>query len=195
MTLILTSCSKKVSIMIEQNEPVVKEKDITIHNDSLENIKIENNHPVVLIEPENQKSSPDPLLEAEYNASDAGKAILEIGRKMVFEEKTIVKGSCWDYINEVFKRAGYGTNKTIVFKSVKSGPYADISQIKPGDWLYYINYSYYGVEHSGIFVYWKDYENKIGVTLSYGGEKRNEPGRYREYDLKSVYYITRPGTN
>ena len=112
---------------------------------------------------------------------------------MVINEKEIVKGSCWDYINEVFIRAGYGTDKKIVYKSQKTGPYVDISEIKPGDWLYYINHSYNGIEHSGIFVYWKDYKNKIGVTLSYGGEHRNEPGRYREYDLRSVYYITRPG--
>lgn len=135
----------------------------------------------------------DPILNAEKDASNAGKAVLAVGRKMVFKEKAIVKGSCWDYINEVYKRAGYGTNKKIVFKSKKSGPYVNISKIQPGDWLYYVNHSYGGVEHSGIFVYWKDYKKKIGVTLSYGGESRNEPGRYREYDLRSVYYITRPG--
>ena len=99
-------------------------------------------------------------------ATTAGKTILEIGRKMVFEEKTIVKGSCWDYIFEVYKRAGYATKKLTVFKSKKSGPYVDISKIQPGDWLYYVNHSYGGVEHSGIFIYWKDYKNKIGVTLS-----------------------------
>ncbi len=138
-------------------------------------------------------SSKDPIILAEKNADVAGKAILEVGRKMALKEKTIVKGSCWDYINEVYKRAGYGTNKKVVYKSKKKGPYVNISKIKPGDWLYYINHSYHGVEHSGIFVYWKDYNKKIGVTLSYGGESRNEPGRYREYDLKSVYYITRAG--
>ncbi len=193
--LIASSCSKKITVMIEHDEPIVHKKVVTDQKDTLKNVKIENNQPIVPIEPDIQTTSPDPLLQAEYHASAPGKAILEIGRKMVFDEKVIVRGSCWDYINEVYKRAGYGSDKTIIFKSVKSGPYADIGEIQPGDWLYYINYSYYGVEHSGIFVYWKDYDNKIGVTLSYGGEKRNEPGRYREYDLKSVYYITRPGSN
>lgn len=141
----------------------------------------------------NDKSGSDPILKAEKNTSEAGKSVLKIGRKMALEEKIIFKGSCWNYINEVFKRAGYGTNKKVVYKSKKSGPYVDISKIQPGDWLYYVNHSYGGVEHSGIFVYWKDYKNKIGVTLSYGGESRNEPGRYRSYDLRSVYYITRPG--
>ena len=133
------------------------------------------------------------IISAENKADIAGKAILKTGRKMAVIDKTIIKGSCWDYINAVYKKAGYGTNKKIVYKSKKSGPYADVSKIKPGDWIYYVNHSYGGVEHSGIFVYWKDYKKKIGVTLSYGGEKRNEPGRYLPYDLKSVYYITRAG--
>ncbi len=135
----------------------------------------------------------DPIKYAEKSATPAGRAVLATGRKMALVQKTIVRGSCWDYINEVYKRAGYGTNKKVVFKSKKSGPYAKVSMIQPGDWIYYINYSYHKVEHSGIFVYWKDYKKKIGVTLSYGGERRKEPGRYREYDLRSVYYITRPG--
>ena len=135
----------------------------------------------------------NPIVNAENNTSTAGKAVLETGRKMAQIEKTIVKGSCWDYIYEVFKRAGYGTNKTIVYKGKIGGPFVDASLIQPGDWLYYVNYSYGGVGHSGIFVYWENYEKRIGVTLSYGGEMRNEPGRYRSYDLKSVYYITRPG--
>ena len=166
--LIISSCSRKV-VKVVENRKVVDNK--------------------------NDKSGSDPILNAEKNTSEGGKAVLEIGRKMALKDKTIVKGSCWDYINEVYKRAGYGTNKKVVYKSKKSGPYVNISKIQPGDWIYYVNYSYGGVEHSGIFVYWKDYKNKIGVTLSYGGESRNEPGRYRSYDLKSVYYITRAGTN
>ncbi len=153
-------------------------------------IESEPEKPMELIKPKNTE---DPIILAEMDAADAGKKVLEIGRGMALDEKTIVKGSCWDYINEVYRRAGYQTEKTVVFKSPKSGPYADVSIIKPGDWIYYVNYSYNMVEHSGIFVYWEDFDNKIGVTLSYGGEHRNEPGRYRSYDLKSVYYITRPG--
>jgi len=166
--LIVSSCSRKVIKVVEDNKVVTDNKN-------------------------KNKPDPDPIIEAENNTSEAGKAVLKIGRKMALEEKVIFKGSCWNYINEVFKRAGYGTNKKVVYKSVKKGPYVDISKIQPGDWLYYVNHSYGGVEHSGIFVYWKDYKNKIGVTLSYGGEHRNEPGRYRSYDLRSVYYITRPG--
>ncbi|MFN8258475.1 MAG: hypothetical protein U0W24_22495 [Bacteroidales bacterium] len=173
----LNACSKKAYVGVNQD------KKIKVTKDAGNKVKVGTS----------KQPTVDPIVEAENNTTDAGKAVLEVGRKMVFEEKAIIKGACWDYINEVFNRAGYGTNKKAIFKSKKSGPYADINIIKPGDWLYYINYSYGGIEHSGIFVYWKDFENKIGVTLSYGGEKRNEPGRYLEYDLKSVYYITRPG--
>lgn len=192
---ITSSCSKKMIAVIDQNTVNVESEQI-MHPQIISDTDVHENNPLIeYIEPVSidPGPNPDPLLQAENEASEAGKSVLKIGRKMVYEEKTIVRGSCWDYINEVFIRAGYGTDKTIVFKSDKKGPYVDVSEIKPGDWLYHINYSYYGIEHSGIFVYWKDFENKIGVTLSYAGEKKNEPGRYREYDLKSVYYITRPG--
>ncbi len=129
------------------------------------------------------------IKKAEKEADVAGKSILETGRQMAFKEKVIIKGSCWNWVNECFKRAGYGTNKHIPFKSKKNGPYVDIDKIKPGDWIYYINYSYNKIEHSGIFIYWVDKKKKIGVTLSYGGEHIKEPGRYREYLLKDVYYI------
>ncbi len=140
-----------------------------------------------------KKDATDPKLVAEKNATPEGKAVLETGRKMALEEKVIIKGGCWNWVNECFKRAGYGTDRHIAYKSKKSGPYVDINEIQAGDWLYYVNHSYGGVEHSGIFVYWVDKAKKIGVTLSYGGEYRQEPGRYREYLLKDVYYITRPG--
>lgn len=133
------------------------------------------------------------LKKAEKEADEAGREILETGRKMALEEKVIIKGSCWNWVNECFKRAGYETDKYIAYKSKKTGPYVDIDKIKPGDWIYYINYSYNKIEHSGIFVHWVDKKKKIAVTLSYGGEHRKEPGRYREYLLKDVYYITRAG--
>ena len=76
-------------------------------------------------------------------------------------------------------------------KGKKSGPYVKSSQIEAGDWLYYINHSYNDVEHSGIFVYWVDYKKKIGMILSYGGERRKMPGRYLPYDLTHVYNIIR----
>jgi hypothetical protein len=171
LSIIFTSCSRKI---------------VKIVNDDLYNEEV--------VEKEKEKKRPsDPIEGAEFDATPSGKKVLSIGRTMVYDEKKIVKGSCWDYIHEVYNRAGYPiADRKTVFKSKKKGPYADIDMIQPGDWLYYINHSYHGVEHSGIFVYWKDKKNKIGVTLSYGGQNRNEPGRYKEYDLRSVYNIMRP---
>ncbi len=132
------------------------------------------------------------IVKAEKKALSAGKKILAQGRKMVFKYKTIIKGSCWNYVNEVYNRSGYPNSKRqIIFKSKKRGPYVNLNKIQAGDWLYYINHSYNGVEHSGIFVYWVDYRRKIGMILSYAGGGRKEVGRYLSYDLKNVYYITR----
>lgn len=133
------------------------------------------------------------LLKAEKNADQRGQRILQVGRKMALETKEIVRGSCWDYINTVYNRAGYPQAKRqYVLKGKKNtGPYAKASQIHPGDWLYYINHSYNRVEHSGIFVRWVDKPKKIAQILSYGGERRNKPGRYRNYDLSNVYTIIR----
>lgn len=136
----------------------------------------------------------DPILIAEKEASKGGKDILEKGRKMALVDKVILPGSCWNWINTVYNDAGHpnknGKRKT-VFKSKKSGPYVKSSLIEPGDWLYYINHSYNDVEHSGIFVYWVDYKKKTGMILSYGGESRKQPGRYKPYDLTHVYNIIR----
>jgi hypothetical protein len=133
------------------------------------------------------------IKQAEKEADKPGKAVLETGRKMVLEDKAIVTGSCWTWVNECFIRAGYGANRYIAFKSKKAGPYIDVDEIKPGDWLYFVNHSYRRIGHSGIFVYWVDKDKKIGVTMSYRGRNKQEPGRYKKYLLKDVYYITRPG--
>ena len=113
---------------------------------------------------------------------------------MTLIDKVIIPGGCWDYANEVYNRAGYPNQprkRQTIFKSSKSGPYANISLIQPGDFLYYINHSYGDIEHSAIFVDWVDYNNKQALMLSYGGENRYEPARYLPYDLSSVYRIIR----
>jgi len=138
------------------------------------------------------------ILIAEKNASKGGKDILSKGRKMALIDKVILPGSCWNWINTVFNNSGHPNNKSkrqTIFKSKKSGPYVKSSQIEAGDWLYYINHSYNDIEHSGIFVYWIDYKKKIGMILSYGGEKRKKPGRYLPYDLTHVYNIIRATSN
>jgi hypothetical protein len=132
------------------------------------------------------------LNQAEERASPSGKSILSTGRTMI-EKRQIVKGSCWDYANKVYNNAGYPPSERVTpLKSKIKGPYADLSRLSPGDWLYFINYSFKEIDHSGIFVEWTDYESKRAVVLSYVGGRKKKPGNYKIYDLKHVYYIIRP---
>ena len=134
------------------------------------------------------------LSQGEKQASPAGRKVLETGRKMTLDDKVIIPGGCWGYADAVYKKAGFESKKRKrVFNSKKKGgPYATTDQVQPGDWLYHINHGYKGVEHSSIFVAWIDEKKKIGLMLSYGGEHRKEPARYRAYDLRSIYQIHRP---
>lgn len=133
-----------------------------------------------------------PLLSnAESQSSMAAREVISTARKMALNERTIIQGGCWDYLNEVFKRAGVA--RDTIHKGVyRQGPYADSHDIEVGDWLYYINHGYNGVEHSGLFVGWVDESAKQALILSYAGESRREPARYRVYDLSNVYQIMRP---
>lgn len=136
------------------------------------------------------------LKEAEQRANETGRKILVAGRQMAVEKEEVVRGSCWDFIHAVYNRAGYPNDRTsrvTVFKGTKEkGPYANTRLIQPGDWLYYVNHSYNGIEHSGIFVKWLDPASRNALVLSYGGEKRNETARYLPFDLSNVYNIIRP---
>lgn len=133
-----------------------------------------------------------PLLSsAEMQSSMAAREVVSTARKMALNERAIIKGGCWDYLNAVFKRAGV-TRDTIHKGTYAQGPYANSGEIEVGDWLYYINHGYNGVEHSGLFVGWVDERAKQALILSYAGENRREPARYRVYDLSNVYQIMRP---
>lgn len=133
-----------------------------------------------------------PLLSnAESQSSMAARGVISTARAMALNERTIIQGGCWDYLNAVFKRAGVSRD-TLHKGTYKQGPYANSSEIEIGDWLYYINHGYNGVEHSGLFVGWVDESAKQALILSYAGENRREPARYRVYDLSNVYQIMRP---
>jgi hypothetical protein len=134
------------------------------------------------------------LLEAENKASPPARKVLATGREMALVTGDVIAGSCWDYANAVFDRAGFprkGKRETIL--NGKKGEPLSISfnAIQPGDFLSYINHSYNDIEHSAIFVDWLDFDKKIGLMLSYAGQKRSEPARYKPYDLSDVYYIAR----
>ncbi|SNT70709.1 hypothetical protein SAMN04488491_1890 [Psychrobacter sp. LV10R520-6] len=133
-----------------------------------------------------------PLLSrAETQSSTAAREVISTARAMALNERTIIQGGCWDYLNAVFNRAGV-TRDTVHKGAYSQGPYANSSEIEVGDWLYYINHGYNGVEHSGLFVGWVDEADKQALILSYAGESRREPARYRVYDLSNVYQIMRP---
>lgn len=133
-----------------------------------------------------------PLLSsAETQSSMAAREVVSTARKMALNERAIIQGGCWDYLDAVFKRAGV-TRDTIHKGTYGQGPYANSRDIEVGDWLYYINHGYNGVEHSGLFVGWVDESAQQALILSYAGENRREPARYRVYDLSNVYQIMRP---
>ena len=133
-----------------------------------------------------------PILgHAETQSSMAAREVMSTARAMALNERTIIQGGCWDYLNAVFNRAGV-TRDTVHKGAYRQGPYANSSEIQAGDWLYYINHGYKGIEHSGLFVGWVDESAKQALMLSYAGENRREPARYKVYDLSNVYQIMRP---
>lgn len=132
------------------------------------------------------------IMAAEQTSSGLTQNILRTARKMTLEERFIIRGGCWDYLDAVWTRAGVGrAARKTVFKSSKTGAYARAADLRAGDWLYHINHSYHNTEHSGLFIGWVDAERHLGLTLSYAGGHRRETGRYRVYDLSSVYQIIR----
>lgn len=136
--------------------------------------------------------TPDLVAQAEAAASTEAHRVLETSRTMI-DRKIIIRGACWDFIDEAFRRAGFPEERReTVFKSTTQGPYAEPHQIKPGDWLYLINHAYNNFEHSGIFVAWTNKKKKEALLISYHGENKNRPARFKTYILKSVYNIIRP---
>ncbi|HGZ70381.1 MAG TPA: hypothetical protein ENK87_00045 [Nitratifractor sp.] len=105
------------------------------------------------------------------------------------ENKRVIKGSCWDYINTLYKESN--ASRQTVFKSQKKGPYVDLKELRGGDWIYHINHSYHNIEHSGLFVRWIDRNNTLALMLSYAGEDKKRPARFRAYNINKTYKIMR----
>ncbi|GAA0316723.1 hypothetical protein [Psychrobacter aestuarii] len=141
---------------------------------------------------DNVDSAHLPLVSnAESVSNQAVREVMNTARVMALNERAIIKGGCWDYLNAVFNRAGV-SRSTVHKGEYRGGPYANREDIQVGDWLYYINHGYNDIEHSGLFVGWVDKEANQALILSYAGENRHEPARYRVYDLSHVYNIMRP---
>ena len=126
------------------------------------------------------------------NCSLGANFVLQNAYKLSYIDNKVILGSCWDYLNAVYARIeAEGYKKNELYMTKKAGPFAPKSMLQPGDWIYHINHQWYGVEHSAIFICWKDYENGIAITLSYMGMNRYKTAKFGEYDLNSVYAIFR----
>ncbi len=140
---------------------------------------------------ERSESLEEILDQAEANAPEGGRKILETSREMISNQEIII-GGCWNYINAVYDKAGYPSKlRETIFKSKLKGPYLTDETIFPGDWLYFVNHSYNETEHSAIFVAWTSEERKEALMISYEGEKRKKPGIYKKYSLTNIYNIIR----
>lgn len=133
------------------------------------------------------------LARAEHRAPPAAAKILAEARHMTVDERCILIGGCWDYIDAVWNRAGFpdGRHRVTVFQSRKRGPYAPAAAIRPGDWLYFVNHSYGDIEHSAIFVAWANRNRREAYMLSYAGQQRAECARYKLYDISDVFQVIR----
>ncbi len=132
------------------------------------------------------------LIEAEKKATPSGRKVLETGREMALLKRVVIKGSCWDYANAIYKTAGFeGKDKRKVILTKPHAVNFDVKNLEPGDFLSYINHSYNNIAHSAIFVDWLNFEKKIALMLSYAGEGRQQPARYRPYELSNVFYVAR----
>jgi len=119
------------------------------------------------------------------------KAILQNALKFVKSGK-IIQGSCWDYINAIYNKSGVKSRQRVtIFKSSKKGPFAKKDIFKAGDWIYHINHSYHNIEHSGMFIDWIDKNSFKALMLSYAGQKKKNPARFRVYNIDSTYNIIR----
>lgn len=132
------------------------------------------------------------ILRDAAKGQESGAVILATAKGML-DEGEVILGSCWDFINTVFIRAGFkGPRLVSVFAQPYKGPFADTAMIRAGDWVMYQNLSYGGVDHSAIFVAWIDFSRNRALTVSYVGQNRRMPGRLFEYDLSRTYQILRP---
>ena len=137
------------------------------------------------------QSDQEIMMDAMARASTSGRKVLETSNTMI-ENKALVVGGCWDYINAVYNRSGLpDKERDIIFKSKFKGPYADIALIEPGDWLYFVNHTYRDIEHSAIFIAWIDMDKKEALMVNYVGGNQKKPATYKRFVLDNVYNIFR----
>ncbi len=131
------------------------------------------------------------IFQAEQQATSAGKSVLRKARILALDKQAIIRGSCWNYLNTVFKQAQVRRNNIFTAKK-DGGRYFNLNHLQAGDWIYHTNLSYHNVEHSGMFVAWVDKAKSKALMLSYAGQNRNKPARYKVYDISRTYNVKRP---
>jgi hypothetical protein len=140
------------------------------------------------VRPPAPPSERDLLLQAEQQASGGARRVLATARALI-DDGVVIRGTCFTWLNAVYRRAG--GRQTTGYSGDRRGRYASGEQLVPGDWVHFINHSYGGVTHSAIFIAWIDRAASVALTVSYPGERREVPGRFRDYALTSVYRIDR----
>jgi hypothetical protein len=142
--------------------------------------------------------SPDIKMQTYYTLHQKASSTSLPGGKVLtsalkhIKAKTIIKGSCYDWINMIYKESGYtGKKRKQIFQKKKDGQYADPLLLQPGDWIMFKNQSYGDSGHSGIFLHWINFETRSALVIGYVGQNRAMPGRYREYDITRTFGIIR----
>lgn len=129
--------------------------------------------------------------DCSFPSNEVGNRVVKKGMEMVLNDYKI-SGSCWTFVNKLYELSGItSANRKVIYKAKKGSLIQDPSLIQPGDWIYHINYSFHNVEHSAVFICWKDYDKKLALTLSHVGQSKYAAGKYGVYDLKGVYHIMR----
>jgi hypothetical protein len=130
------------------------------------------------------------LQRAETTATPGGRRVLETVRTML-DDYTVVRGSCFDWVDAVYHHAGGHWHDAFHGHGPRRGPYADASQLQPGDWVFFVNHEFGDDTHSAVFVSWADPSARRAIVASYAGGHRDEAGRFGEYTLTSVFRIVR----
>ena len=128
-------------------------------------------------------------------AHGPARTVLETAMRLI-EQGRAVKGSCYDYIDAVFKAAGHDDwrRRETIYRKPKKGPYVNLDRVEPGDWLWVVK-SPRGARiktHSVLFVAWEDRSRGLAYVVDHPGQGRAVSGRYRTYDVSRTYNITRP---
>ncbi|MFO0609248.1 MAG: hypothetical protein U0324_39150 [Polyangiales bacterium] len=128
------------------------------------------------------------LTRASQHASPGARRVLDAAKAMI-DGGVVTRGSCFTWVNAVYRRAG-GQRQT-VFEGDRRTRWAEASQLRPGDWVFFINHSFGDVTHSAIFVAWVDEPRRVALMVSYPGGNRDAPGRFSDYALTNVYQLVR----